>query len=290
MANISKSRTGWLALLALAGCAQAPSPGPDAQRLLAAMRREPIVLLGEVHDNAAIHAQRAQALRELLAAGARPALLMEQFDREQQSRLDEILASANASVDALIAVSGSDSPSMAGWDWTLYRPYLALVVQYKLTLVAANVSRADTRRVLQRGLTELGFIDQVPPDIVAAQAQAILDGHCGLLEPQQAEHLVAAQVARDQFMARSIERYADRGVVLLAGNGHVRRDVGVPRWLGPSARSHSVSIGLVEHGDPGAESFDVVFSAAPQPRVDPCESLRRTPAPARNAAITRIAP
>ena len=64
----------------------------DPQRLLAAIGKHSIVLLGEVHDNAAQHAVREQALRQWLEGGARPVLLMEQFDRERQGDLDRALA------------------------------------------------------------------------------------------------------------------------------------------------------------------------------------------------------
>jgi uncharacterized iron-regulated protein len=41
------------------------------------------LLLGEVHDNPAQHALRAEALRQLVLHGARPAIGFEQFDRSQ---------------------------------------------------------------------------------------------------------------------------------------------------------------------------------------------------------------
>ena len=49
-----------------------------------AMKDHRVVLLGEVHDNAAQHALRVAALRQLLAAGARPAIAFEQLDRERR--------------------------------------------------------------------------------------------------------------------------------------------------------------------------------------------------------------
>ena len=98
----------------LAGCATAtptpagPADGADpAQRLQAALASQPLVLLGEVHDNPEQHRLRAQALGRLLADGARPALLMEQFDRERQSAIDAAMASAGAQPDAVIRAVGS---------------------------------------------------------------------------------------------------------------------------------------------------------------------------------------
>ena len=256
-----------------------PDAGRSAALLVAALRSQPVVLLGEVHDNAALHALRAQALRRLVEDGARPALLMEQFDRERQAAIDRVAARPGAGPDDVVAAAtDGDAAAMQGWDWPLYRPYIALALDYRLPLVAANVSRADSRRVLTAGLAAAGFDAAVPPDIRAGQAQAIVDGHCGQLDATQAMRLVAAQVARDQFMARSIEAHAARGAVLLAGNGHVRADIGVPRWLAPATRRRSLSIGLLE-GDgaaaPGA--YDTVLGVSAQTRPDPCDGLTMPP-------------
>ena len=274
------------ALLACA-CALPVEPNrpaaADAERVLAAIGSRSIVLLGEVHDNAAQHAMREQALRRWIEGGARPTLLMEQFDREQQDELDRALARPGATADAVIASAAAVSARPGqGWHWPFYRPYVALAIEYRLPIVAANVSRADARRVISEGLLALGFDPHVPPDVAVGQENEILDGHCGQLDAADARRLVAAQVARDQFMARMIERAGLRAVVLLAGNGHVRSDIGVPRWLKPATRERSISIGLVE-SPASVESmhFDRVLSTPEQPRVDPCAAMRAAPGAGR---------
>ncbi len=271
--------TSLLAVAALlSACAQPPRTTIDTQaRLSAALHAKPIVLLGEVHDNAAQHALRAQALRQLLESGARPALLMEQFDRERQPDLDRALARPGVTPDDVLAAATPTDPAMQGWEWRFYKPYIALAIAYRLPIVAANVSRTDTRRVLKDGLPSLGFDANLPADIEATQARAIVDGHCGMIDTAQAGRMVGAQVARDQFMARAVEANAARGAVLIAGNGHVRRDIGVPRWLSETMRARSVSIGLLEPGDPNASAFDVAFTTAAQSRPDPCEAMRAPP-------------
>jgi len=322
----------WLWLLVPAALAQ----GPALPRLSA-----PLLLLGEVHDNAAQHALRLQALQAVIDRGARPALLLEMLDRERQAAIDAVqrpsaaggsirttasgegatatttiaaaapahataaapattatTASAPATpataadesaldgqVDALIDAAGR----AAGWHWPFYRPYLRLALQYRLPVVAANVSRADARQVIQRGLAATGFAPDVPADIARAQAQAIEDSHCGAIDTAMAARLANAQVARDQFMASRIAAHADRGVVLLAGNGHVRRDIGVPRWLPADLRRRSHAVGYLEAGDDSAAAYDEVVYAAPQARPDPCADLRPPAAgsrPTRPAGVT----
>ena len=275
----------WLSLLA---------PAALAQTAVALPRLEaPLLLLGEVHDNAAQHAMRLQALQALAQRGARPALLLEMIDRERQAAIDAVQqlpaldptdAALDARVDALIDAAGR----APGWHWPFYRPYLRLALQQRWPIVAANVSRADARQVIQLGLGATGFQPEVPDDIARAQAQAIEDSHCGALDATMAARLARAQVARDQFMARMLAAHADRGAVLLAGNGHVRRDIGVPRWLPADLRSRSHAVGYLETGDDSAAAYDEVLYVAPQTRPDPCAAMR-PPSPG-NQPVSPISP
>ena len=147
-----------------------------------------------------------------------------------------------------------------------------------MLLIAANVSRADARRVSQEGSAATGFDASVPAAIEAYQTETILASHCDMLNETQARRMATAQLARDQFMARQLSAHAVRGAVLLAGNGQVRNDVSGPTWLPPAVRQRSVGIGigLLETGESGAEAYDrVITTAAPAARPDPCEGMRR---------------
>ena len=71
-------------------------------------------------------------------------------------------------------------------------------------LIAANVYVRDAMRVIENGLAAQGFEPQVPADIESPRRRSeIVAGHCGMLDAEQAGTLVAAQAARDQFMARA---------------------------------------------------------------------------------------
>jgi uncharacterized iron-regulated protein len=237
-----------------------------------------VVLLGEVHDNANQHALRLQALREALASGLRPVLAMEQIDRERQPALDRLLAQRpRPDADAVIALARGPGPVTAsGWDWSLYRPYIDVALAHGLPIAAANVSREDARRVMREGLAATGFDAKVPAAVLSELAEGIEASHCGMLDTATAQRMALAQVARDQFMARVVEAHAAQGVVLLAGNGHVRTDIGAPRWLSPATRARSEAIGVLETGDEGTAYDRRVFTEG-QPRPDPCEAMRARP-------------
>lgn len=256
-----------------------------------AQSQPPIVLLGEVHDNQDQHIMRAAFFKALLETGVRPALLMEQFDREDQPKIDRAIAAIAASADLPAAIGASQviaavadaKGTNASWNWGFYRPFLILALDYKLPIIAVNVSRADTRLIYSQGLKANGFKAEVPDDIHAMQTRAIHESHCGMIDLEQASKMAASQVARDQWMARQIDIHSNRGVVLLAGNGHVRKDIGVPRWLSEPMRQHTQAIGYLERDVPptateatmDSAQFDVVRYTATQQREDPCSKFRK---------------
>lgn len=264
-----------------------PAPLPaDPQALADAMRGAPIVLLGEVHDNAAQHTLRAAALERLIATGARPAIAFEQLDRERQPDVERARRERPRDADWLIAQA---SGARGGWDWSMYRPFVRLALEHDLPIVAANLSRADASRVMREGWaaafdaptrTALG-LDAVPPALLAAHEREVDVGHCGAMPATMLAPMARAQLARDAALALAIAPHAARGVVLLTGNGHARTDIGVPRWLPPELRAVTRSIGLLEgDGDAGipAAAFDRVVTTPAAPREDPCAALRaRTP-------------
>jgi uncharacterized iron-regulated protein len=271
-------------IAALSGCA-APMPTPAT--VSRAFSGKSYVLLGEVHDSAAAQRQRLQALTRAVESGWRPAIAMEQFDRERQADIDRARRTRPRDADYLIAQAAGDK---SGWDWDLYKPVVALALQYDLPLLAANLSRADAFRIVRNGygdvfapdqLTALGLDKPLPPDIASAQTAVLDAGHCGHFPKAMLPGMLDAQAARDAVMAQTLRPYAQRGAVLIAGNGHVRRDIGVPRWL-PGDAARVLSVGYLETDSPDA-GFDTVVRVPAIDREDPCKDavMSRNPADQR---------
>ena len=273
------------ALCTLTACGALPTSAPaDAERLAAELARRPGVLLGEVHDNVGQHGLRAEALRRLLANGARPAIAFEQFDRERQPDIDrarrERPPAGGSLADHVIAQARAPKDN---WDWPQYRRFLELALQFDLPIVAANLSRADASRVAREGVAavfaeperrRLG-LDRIDDALQSAHERIAQTAHCNLLPTSALPGLARAQIARDAVLAQALRLHLAGGVVLLTGNGHVRRDVGVPRHLTADERSQTWSIGLLEQGtDERAKLYDVAFLTPEQPRADPCAQLK----------------
>lgn len=263
-----------LLLLALAACRHAaptPAAAPVAQ----------VLLLGEVHDNPAGHAARAALLRKEIEAGWRPAIAMEQFDTVQQPALDAALRDCRDAACVVARVA----PAKAGWTWAYYQPVIALALEFKLPLLAANLSRGDASKVVKDGFAAAlpaeriahYRLDALPADVLAAQEAEVRSSHCGALPEALVTPMAKAQIARDVVMADTLRAHAARGVVLIAGNGHVRRDIAVPYWLRRDGLA-SRAVGFLEP-TADAAAFDAVERIPAITRPDPCAGFK-APTPA----------
>jgi len=278
MNHVTKSAALLLSLLVLAGCAsKKPAPAP-APSVAAPVANPQVLLLGEVHDNAQGQRQRYAELRQRVDAGWRPAIAMEQFDRESQSLLDE---AQKGCVDAECVIQVVGGPK---WDWQQYYPLIQLALDNQLPLIAANLSRADASQVVRNGVAsafdakavaDYHLAQPLPADIRAAQQREVVEGHCGMLPDFMVGGMVDAQVARDIWMAKLLLAQRPRDVVLIAGNGHVRKDIGVARWIAIAAPAVTVrSIGYLEDDAP-AGAYDATHKLASLTRPDPCASLKK---------------
>ena len=272
-----------VAALLVAGCARSrigpPAAGASADSdvdvlaLGALADRLPasgIVLLGEVHDNEKGHAARLVVLQRLAAQPVPTVLALEHIDRSRQGALDTARAAAPRDaqrwIDAVLQAGNSSQ-----WPWQLLRPALALAAGADWPVRGANLTR-----------TELQAMPEAPASVLGETAlqrlrDAIETGHCGSLPPAAVGRLVEQQQARDRAMVDTVRaaRAGAARVILLAGNGHVRRDFGVGAYPQLRASGALVSIGFVERGNRGPDdAFDHVVEVAPQPRADPCAALR----------------
>lgn len=254
------------------------------------------VLLGEVHDNPGHLGIRRDLITALLRDGRRPAIAMEQFDREHQAALDRARSDAPRNAER---VKSATRFNTAGWDWSHYEPFVQLALDYDLPLLAANLSRADAFRVSAEGAAGvLGadtisalHLDSPLPDAARLKLERIIEeGHCGKAPPSILPGIVNAQRARDAVMAQALGRHAATAV-LIAGNGHVRRDFGVPHYLAQYAAGTTIAVvGLLEVREGKTAPADYYAGDDPEydfiaftprtPRPDPCRDIRFQPRPA----------
>lgn len=247
------------------------------------------VLLGEKHDSEAHHARQLDVLRGMAALGAQPALAMEQLDTEHQDALSRAQSAGQTDAEAL---ADAGQLNRKGWRWPMYKDLIAFTAQRQWPLRAANLSRADARKIVLGDVTPT--LPAATPAQLAALENDVVQGHCGHRpEPARLAGIVAAQRARDARMAQVLDAVGGP-VVLIAGAGHVRSDRAVPRYLAEPEKALTIALvetvaGKVEPADYDRAGFDVLWFTEPgEVRPDPCA----TPLPglAAPAAATPVAP
>jgi uncharacterized iron-regulated protein len=276
-----------------------------------AMREADVVLIGEQHDNPDHHRLQARLLTDMIAGDVRrPAVVFEMLDEGDREALAR-WRDEGGDADRLGELVGwADS----GWpEWALYRPVFEAAVTAGLPIRTGNLSRrrlgelvrpvagagpetdrdaadGDAARddLERRAVGALG--GRLRAAELAAAQEEIVASHCGHAPPGFVDYMLRAQRLRDGYMAAMLWRAGvARGAVLVAGNGHVRNDRGVPWHLRlADDRLRIVSIGLLEVIDgldtvadydtvlhpaedaPGLP-FDYVWFTPRQNDEDPCE-------------------
>ena len=252
----------------------------EPEEALGRAARARYVVLGEVHDNAEHHRLQRAVLETLARLGPARALAMEQFDARHQDSIDAA-RTRNADAEALAEAGNFDRK---GWGWPLYRPLVEWALGRGWPLIAANLSRAEARAIVD---------DPARSGLPAADAAVrealerdLIAGHCGERpEAKRLAGLVEAQRARDARLARALSASPNVGGVLIAGNGHARKDRGVPLHL----PADLVAIGFLEvepekseprdyfaEGFATPASYDYVWFTARAERLDPCARVKRS--------------
>ena len=87
--------------------------------------------------------------------------------------------------------------------------------------------------------------------------------------------MVKAQASRDVMFAKLMGQYASGGAVLIAGNGHVRRDLGVYQWLPADLASRVKIAGYVEPAGVDTLIYDIMRVINEHKRADPCAQFKK---------------
>jgi uncharacterized iron-regulated protein len=233
------------------------------------------VILGEVHDNPGHHARQAEVL-EVLAPSA---LVFEMISAEEAALVTpELAGDAPALAEAL-------DWSNSGWpDFSMYAPLFAYSAE--VPIYGAGISREAAQAAFAEGAAAVfpgdaarfGLTEALPEDDQAAREAEQMAAHCDALPPEILPGFVAAQRLRDASLAEAalaaLEAHGPP-VAIITGNGHARRDWGVPELLALAAPGVTVfTLGQFEDPPEGDVPFDLWALSDPVDRPDPCLAFR----------------
>lgn len=255
--------------------------------LLARLRDSDFVLLGEQHDNPLQHQRRGALIVEL---GSGAVVVAEHLPRG--ARVE------GAATDALLARLQAAGFEPRGWRWPLHEGLFAPPLAAGIPLRGGNAPLDQVRAVARQAEAalpaDMAALLATAPLETSAQAaldQALVDGHCGQLPAARVPAMRAAQRLRDASMAAALLAAGGRPAVLVAGNGHVRDDHGVPvllRAQRPAARivsvvfvdsamDSAVNSAVNNAGAAPPATYRWLTAAPPTPRTDPCAGFTLPP-------------
>ncbi len=260
-----------LVLLALPGCALQPPSTPADSAWQAELERWPAsdaLLLGEQHDAPEHQRWEADSVRWLAERGRLAALVIEMA--EAGTGTDGLPPDANAA-QVYAALRWNE----AAWPWERYRAVIMAAVAAGVPVRGGNLPRSRMRAAMQ----DEALDRHLPPAALALQRNAIEEGHCGLLPADRVMPMVRIQLARDASMAQAVQqaRQDGRTVLLAAGWGHVRRDLGVPTWL---PANFNAKVAIAQAGQARAAIESEANYIHPTPALAPrdhCAELRARP-------------
>jgi uncharacterized iron-regulated protein len=235
-----------------------------------------IVVLGELHDNPVHHLNQAAAV-----AAIRPAaIVFEMLDPAQAARVTPDFLASEAELGAALEWEA------AGWpDFAMYYPIFAAAGDARIrpgteTVEAARRAvREGAAPVFGEGAGDFGLDAPLPEAEQTARVDEQRVAHCDALPEDLLPGMVEAQRLRDAWLARAaIAAQAETGgpVVVITGNGHARRDWGVPALLARAAPDLSVlAVGQYEVEAEEAPPFDLWLVTEAAERPDPCAAFRQ---------------
>ena len=240
--------------------------------VLSAMQAADVVILGEIHDNPQHHRVQTKVIEAIEPS----AVVWEMVTEEGARRLAQTAVSDPEELSRILRWAESGWPPLS-----MYYPVFQAS---NAPVYGAMVPRAAARAAMERGAaTALGAdaarfgltVPLAPEDQAARQADQ-LAAHCDALPAEMLPQMVAIQRLRDAVLARAILQASDETggpVAVITGNGHARKDRGIPTFLSRIRPGLKVFVlGQSEDGQIAGE-FDAIIDSPSVEREDPCKAF-----------------
>lgn len=264
----------------LAGCTLAeplqtpaiPNPARTASDMLERTMPTSLLLLGEQHDAPDHQRLQRELVRQLASRGELGALVLEMAPRGRSTQ-----GLKPDATEAEVQEALNWAQANGGWPWPVYGPVVMTAVRAGVPVLGGNLPRSEMAAAKNNAALD-ALLER---DAFMEQQANIRKGHCDMLPESQIVPMTRIQIARDQAMAQTAVRALRREqtVLLVAGNEHVRRDLGVPRFL-PARLAFKVVQSRAQPNtleDPVATTShaDLLWTSPPQPPRDHCAEMKR---------------
>lgn len=208
--------------------------GLDLGAVINAVRSEPVIFVGERHEEYEDHQVELDVIMALHKMGKKFAIGMEMFQRPFQKGIDDFISKKISEREFL---KKTEYFKRWGFDYNYYRPILEYARANDIPVVALNIRKEIADKVAMGGLDALSADEkkEIPGSMDMSNYK-----YRDLLKQIFSEHpkgptfgnFYQAQVLWDETMARSAAEYLrgkpDCQLVVLAGEGHIMYGYGIP--------------------------------------------------------------
>ena len=240
-----------------------------------------VTILGELHDNPYHHELRANLLRQLPKRSV--TVIAEHLSAKKTVQW-------NLNLEEDLKNAGFD---LKAWQWPLHRPLFNAIAELQLPLLGGNLPPSAGKEIfahqdanLPPTIRQMLQLAKLSENAENTLFQAIQDGHCNLFPKASLPKMSLVQRARDAYMA--LELIEHQPAILLSGNGHAWKDIGVPQIIKANQPTMQlISVLLIESPDfkdlsalqevlsSLKHKADYVWFTPVSQRADPCAALQK---------------
>lgn len=189
------------------------------------------VILGEYHDRVNQHILATQLLDNLQKIRPQGSLLLEMLTVEQQDFVNQTQQNPPKNLNKLATLLNWQK----SWDWQLYGDIVKHPFLYNYPLIATNLTKTEVK-ILMQGAEPIKGYQSTKPLIKQHIFNTIIKNHdmkadeLDESDKRLVNNMVEIQQFRDRRMAEKILS-APKPTLLLAGNYHAQKNIGVPIHL-----------------------------------------------------------
>lgn len=210
------------------------------ESIIKELQKDRVVYVGEVHTDMGSHILQLQIIQALFEKNPNLAIGMEMFPRSSQAALDSYINGTITTEKDFLKESGYFD--VWGYDYRLYREIIGYARKNHIPLVGLNIEKSIVDQVFKEG--GLDGLDEKQTGKIPTERKLDIPGYRERLSQAFSSHqsvnfaneklggFMQAQSIWDESMAETIVDYLrdnpDRRMVVIAGNGHVYKETGIP--------------------------------------------------------------
>ena len=205
------------------------------------------LLIGEKHDNPDHHHLQNWLMHQLLPKN-KYQVTFEMMSYDQQTQLDKLSSSSSTSE----IVSTADFKN-SGWDQELYLPLLQTALKKGAHVSGGNIPKQQIMALYSSNPAILEPAKRFSTMNVLNETQMlslndyIYEQHCELMPRSQVGPMSKIQIAKDASLAYSMTRATAPKRMLITGNFHANKTLGVPTHLSKLDKNNeSIVIQILE--------------------------------------------